>query len=86
GVDRAMAERLVAAGRRARELKDHGLEEATSTRALTYAGQLISAGLEPVEACRVAMISPVTDDPELAAALGEILNAHFDDGATEGHG
>ncbi|MFW6349470.1 MAG: CbbQ/NirQ/NorQ/GpvN family protein [Thiohalospira sp.] len=86
GVDRALAERLVAAGRRARTLKDHGLEEATSTRAITYAGQLISAGLEPVEACRVAMISPVTDDPELAAALEEIINAHFDDGATEGHG
>ena len=80
GLDEATTARLVAAGRQARSLKDHGLEEATSTRALTYAGQLISAGLEPVEACKVAMVYPVTDDPELVAALSEIIEAHFDTG------
>ncbi len=80
GLDEATTARLVAAGRQARSLKDHGLEEATSTRALTYAGQLIRAGLEPVEACKVAMVYPVTDDPELVAALSEIIEAHFDTG------
>ena len=83
GLDEATTAKLVAAGRQARSLKDHGLEEATSTRALTYAGQLISAGLDPVEACKVAMVYPVTDDPELVAALSEIIEAHFDTG-TEG--
>ena len=39
--------KLVAAGRKARELKDHGLEEATSTRALVYAASMMSAGLNP---------------------------------------
>lgn len=77
GMDSGLLERLVAAGRRARTLKDHGLEEATSTRALVYAGQLIGAGLDPVEACRAAMVDPVTDDPELVEALMEIITAHL---------
>ncbi|MBM3341083.1 MAG: CbbQ/NirQ/NorQ/GpvN family protein [Betaproteobacteria bacterium] len=77
GLTNELAEQLVAAGRKARLLKDHGLEEATSTRALVYAGAMIGAGLDPVAACQVAMINPITDDPELAEALMEIVNAHF---------
>ncbi|MFA5170497.1 MAG: CbbQ/NirQ/NorQ/GpvN family protein [Sulfuriferula sp.] len=76
-LDDAQVEKLVAAGRRARTLKDHGLEEATSTRALVYAGNMIAAGVDPIEACRSALINPVTDDPELAEALLEIIRAHF---------
>jgi nitric oxide reductase NorQ protein len=77
GLAEDYVERLVAAGRRARALKDHGLEEATSTRALVYAGELIQAGLAPLTACRAAMIAPITDDPELIQALEEIIAAHF---------
>jgi len=84
GLDEDRLNRLVAAGRKARSLKDHGLEEATSTRALVYAGELMNAGLEPIEACRAAMVDPVTDDPELAEALMEIIRAHFDTGADGG--
>ncbi len=69
--------KLVAAGRKARALKDHGLEEATSTRALVYAAQIMSTGLDPLEACRVALVNPITDDPELMEALMEIFKAHF---------
>jgi nitric oxide reductase NorQ protein len=76
-LDTDRVERLVAAGRRARVLKDHGLEEATSTRALVYAGELMQAGLPPRTACRAAMIAPITDDPELMQALEEIIAAHF---------
>ncbi len=76
-LDDATVQKLVAAGRRARTLKDHGLEEATSTRALVYAGNMIVAGIEPVEACKAALVNPVTDDPELAEALMEIIKAHF---------
>lgn len=68
---------LVAAGRRARTLKDHGLDEATSTRALVYAANMIAAGITPMEACKAALVSPVTDDSELAEALLEIIRAHF---------
>ena len=77
GLDTDRVEKLVAAGRKARSLKDHGLEEATSTRALAYAGELMQAGLSPRVACRAAMIAPITDDPELIQALEEIFDAHF---------
>jgi len=73
-----LVNKLVAAGRKARTLKDHGLEEATSTRALVYGGSMMSAGIPPIEACRVAMVNPITDDPELAEALMEIFKAHFE--------
>jgi len=77
GTKPEIAQQLVAIGRKARLLKDHGLEESTSTRALVYAASMISAGLDPVTACQVAMVNPITDDAELADALMEIVNAHF---------
>ena len=76
-LDEAQINPLVAAGRRARTLKDHGLDEVTSTRALVYAANMIAAGISPLEACKSALVSPVTDDPELAEALLEIIRAHF---------
>jgi nitric oxide reductase NorQ protein len=78
GLAPEMAEKLVAAGGKARGLKDHGLDEVTSTRALVYAANLINAGLAPVEACTAAMVNPITDDIELSAALSEIIRAHFE--------
>jgi len=77
GTKPEIAQQLVAIGRKARLLKDHGLEESTSTRALVYAASMIAAGLDPVSACQVAMVNPITDDLELADALMEIVNAHF---------
>lgn len=76
-VDEGMAEKLVAAAQKARNLKDHGLQEVTSTRALIYAGSLMAAGVPPLEACRVAIVNPQTDDPELAEALMDVFRAHF---------
>lgn len=78
GLPQELIGKLVSAGRKARALKDHGLEEVTSTRALVYAASMMSAGLEPVEACRVAMVNPITDDVELAEALLEIVKAEFE--------
>jgi nitric oxide reductase NorQ protein len=77
GTKPEVAQQLVAIGRKARLLKDHGLEESTSTRALVYAASMIAAGLDPVTACQVAMVNPITDDTELADALMEIVQAHF---------
>jgi nitric oxide reductase NorQ protein len=77
GISPEIVHHLVAAGRKARLLKDHGLEEATSTRALVYAANMMIAGLDPVAACQVAMVNPITDDIELADALMEIVQAHF---------
>jgi nitric oxide reductase NorQ protein len=77
GIAAEIVTRIVAAGRKARSLKDHGLDEATSTRALVNASALISAGLDPLSACRAAMIGPITDDIELVEALDEIIGAYF---------
>lgn len=72
-----LAARLVAIAGQARALKDHGLDEASSTRSLVYAGALIAAGLDPLEAGEAALVSPLTDDLELADALREIVKAHL---------
>jgi nitric oxide reductase NorQ protein len=77
GASPEIAHQLVAAGRKARLLKDHGLEESTSTRALVYAASMMGAGLDAVSACQVAMVNPITDDIELSEALMEIVQAHF---------
>jgi len=77
GTKPEIAQQLVAIGRKARLLKDHGLEESTSTRALVYAASMMAAGLDPITACQVAMVNPITDDAELADALMEIVQAHF---------
>src|SRR6185295_18628179 len=77
GIAPELVHQLVAAGRKARLLKDHGLEESASTRALVYAANMINAGLDPIAACQVAMVNPITDDAELAEALMEVVQAHF---------
>src|SRR4029434_840407 len=46
GISAEIAHQLVAAGRKARLLKDHGLEEASSTRALVSAAHMITAALD----------------------------------------
>ncbi|WP_298137014.1 CbbQ/NirQ/NorQ/GpvN family protein [Acidiferrobacter sp.] len=77
GLDADLAARLVAVAHKARALKDHGLDEASSTRSLVYAASLIVAGLDLMEAGEAALISPLTDDVDLAMALREIVKAHL---------
>lgn len=75
--DPDLVRRIVAAGRQARALKDHGLQEAASTRALVYAATMVAAGVPPLDACRTAMIDPLTDDREVAEAMIEIARSHL---------
>ena len=77
GVAAPMAQRLVAVGGALRALRDHDLDEVPGTRLLVYAAKLIQDGCEPAAACRVALIETLTDDPETAAALREIIDAAF---------
>ena len=77
GVAPAMATRLVALAGHLRQLKDHDLEEAASTRLLVYAASLIAAGCDPVTACDAALVEPLTDDPDTAQALLEVVRASF---------
>jgi nitric oxide reductase NorQ protein len=77
GLDPATAAKLVALGERTRRLKGHGLEEGASTRMLVHAGALIARGLDPVTACRMAVVHPVTDDADMAQALEAAVSASF---------
>ena len=77
GIDGAMAQRLVNLVTHFRQLKDHDLEEAASTRLLVYAASLIQSGFDPVAACKVALIEPLTDDADTAEALFEVVRATF---------
>ena len=73
GVDQQTAKDLVLIGAKVRNLKGHGLEEGVSTRLLVYAAQLISRGIHIHDACEVAIINPITDDPELQRSIREIV-------------
>jgi nitric oxide reductase NorQ protein len=69
GIDSATAEKLVSVAHTARNLKGHGLDEGISTRLLVYAAMLISDGVAPVEAAKMAMVRPLSDDPDIRATL-----------------
>jgi nitric oxide reductase NorQ protein len=77
GASPDIAARLVSIGERARNLKGHGLDEGISTRMLIYAGSLIAQGVEPVPACSVALVRPITDDPDIRDALDAAVKTFF---------
>jgi nitric oxide reductase NorQ protein len=74
GISQEMAKTLVEIGSRVRNFKHHGLEEGVSTRLLIYAGKLINEGIEPKKACKIAMVRPITDNPDLQFSLDEIIS------------
>jgi nitric oxide reductase NorQ protein len=74
-VDARLAGQLVQIAARSRNLKGHGLEEGASTRMLVHAGQLISRGVPLGEACQVALVLPITDDPDIRDALTSAIAA-----------
>lgn len=75
GLDVAQAERLVQVAHAARRLKGHGLQEGISTRLLVYAARLIGGGVTPVEACRMALVRPITDDADIRQTLDHAIDA-----------
>ncbi len=77
GVDAMLAKRLVNLANALRALKDHDLEEAASTRLLVYTATLILGGYDPMEACRAALVEPLTDDKETTDALMEVVDVTF---------
>ena len=77
GVSSDVAGKLVNIAERARNLKGHGLDEGISTRMLIYAGSLIAKGVEPIAACRVTLVRPITDDPDMRDALDAAVNTFF---------
>ncbi|MEJ8570051.1 CbbQ/NirQ/NorQ/GpvN family protein [Microbaculum marinum] len=74
-IDTALAESLVDIAARSRNLRGSGLDEGASTRMLIYAARLISRGIPILEACEVALITPVTDDADIRDALRSAVAA-----------
>jgi nitric oxide reductase NorQ protein len=76
-VDKETAEKLVQVAQRSRNLKGHGLDEGMSTRLLVYAAQLIGKGIDPQSACRMALVRPLTDDPDMRDTLDAAVNTYL---------
>jgi nitric oxide reductase NorQ protein len=76
-IGRELAAKLVSIAERARNLKGHGLDEGISTRMLVHAGSLMARGVAPTAACRVALVRPITDDPDMRDALDAAVTTFF---------
>lgn len=77
GLDDELARKLVKIGQAARNLKGHGLEEGISTRLMVYAAKLIQDGVEATDACRLALVQPITDDLDIRETLNHAIDATF---------
>ncbi len=77
GMEAELCGKLVKIGIVARNLKGHGLDEGISTRLLVYAATLISGGVDARDACRMAMVRPITDDADIRDTLDHAIDAVF---------
>ncbi len=75
--DRELVTQLVKLAVMTRSLKDSGLSEGASTRLVIQTVRLIQSGIDTVRACRAGMIESLTDDPELLAAMDEMIFSLF---------
>ncbi len=76
-VDAEMAAKLVELAHAGRRLKGHGLDEGISTRLIVYAATLIAQGVAPTDACKMAMVRPITDDADVIDTLDHAISALF---------
>jgi nitric oxide reductase NorQ protein len=65
----------VAIAQRSRNLQGHGLDEGASTRMLIHAGRLVRAGLSLEVAVQSSIVLPITDNPDIRAALSDAILA-----------
>ena len=77
GLDAETAAKLVKIGQTARNLKGHGLDEGISTRLMVYAAQLIRDGVDAGDACRMALVRPITDDADIRQTLDHAIDVTF---------
>ncbi|HEX5971926.1 MAG TPA: CbbQ/NirQ/NorQ/GpvN family protein [Gemmatimonadaceae bacterium] len=73
GVAANVARALVDVAHQVRRLRDQGLAEGPGTRLLVSTGRLITSGIAPRQACRTALANPLTDDPDLLAAIDDFI-------------
>lgn len=75
GADNDLAAILVAIAQRSRNLQGHGLDEGASTRMLIHAGRMVRAGLPLEAAVQSSIVLPITDNPDIRAALSDAIQA-----------
>ena len=75
GIDAAIARQLVKLAEGTRRLAGDALDEGASTRMLIHAGLLIVEGRTPRAACMQAVAVPLSDDPDVVAALLAMVDA-----------
>lgn len=73
GLDQARAGALARLARHIRALSGMDLEEGVSTRLLIYAAALIQGGTSVDAALEVAVVQPLSDDPEVQTALRDLI-------------
>ena len=77
GVDARAGRALVALLGKLRAADTLALAAPPSTRLAVSAARLIRAGVPPRAACAAAIIEPLTDDPEIAAGLRDLVALVF---------
>ena len=78
GISPDVAMGLAKLGEKVRNLKDHGLQEGSSTRLLIYAGKLISQGVPAREACQVSIVWALSDDVQVQRSMEEVISSIFE--------
>ena len=73
GCSADVAQILVDIGQATRDLRMQGLREGASTRLLIYAARLAGDGLPLAAAAEATLVQSLTDDPDLSAALSDLL-------------
>ncbi len=74
GIDQNTGKKLVNIANKIRNLTELGLTETVSTRLLVDAAKLIHSGLPKRLSARVAVVEPLTDDPEIIEALSDLCD------------
>jgi len=74
GIDKNIAKKLVNIAGKIRNLTELGLSETVSTRLLVDAAKLIKSDLPKRLSVHVAIIEPLSDEPEIIEALRDLTN------------
>lgn len=77
GLDKSSVEPWVKLAHHIRNLKELCLQETVSTRLLVYCAKLIREGLPARLAGEIAIVQPLSDDPDVIKALKELINLKF---------
>ena len=77
GIDEAQATLLVRLAAKLRALKGQDLDEGVSTRLLVYCAALIVDGMAVERAINVALVEPLSDDPDVKDGLADLIQAIY---------